>query len=192
MLPGQKFWQIYWNCYFCVSLCSKLFHVRPVTQGDVYRAETEEIPRIFQVRGSFLSWSHLSVMSLPLSLRKAYLKSGFMTRRLFFPLVCRFCMPTRGSAGRMRKWRRSLRATRPTASHTKVTSSSLRYITSLQTVRPAPSLCGTSSSHLRPWSVAAATSSATRTISTKRRTLLLLAKVNSHSFTLNSFYILYI
>ncbi|MGH0146477.1 UNVERIFIED_CONTAM: hypothetical protein FKN15_021617 [Acipenser sinensis] len=26
----------------------KLFHVRPVTQGDVYRAETDEIPRIFQ------------------------------------------------------------------------------------------------------------------------------------------------
>lgn len=33
-----------------LSLCSKLFHVRPVTQGDVYRAETEEIPRIFQVK----------------------------------------------------------------------------------------------------------------------------------------------
>lgn len=29
---------------------SKLFHVRPVTQGDVYRAETEEIPKIFQVK----------------------------------------------------------------------------------------------------------------------------------------------
>uniref|UniRef100_A0AAY4CL63 Rho-associated protein kinase 1 n=1 Tax=Denticeps clupeoides TaxID=299321 RepID=A0AAY4CL63_9TELE len=27
----------------------KLFHVRPVTQGDVYRAETDEIPRIFQI-----------------------------------------------------------------------------------------------------------------------------------------------
>ncbi|XP_078253434.1 rho-associated protein kinase 1 [Rhinoraja longicauda] len=27
----------------------KLFHVRPVTQGDVYRAETGEIPRIFQI-----------------------------------------------------------------------------------------------------------------------------------------------
>ncbi|XP_069476982.1 rho-associated protein kinase 1 [Ambystoma mexicanum] len=27
----------------------KLFHVRSVTQGDVYRAETEEIPRIFQI-----------------------------------------------------------------------------------------------------------------------------------------------
>ncbi|XP_037644181.1 rho-associated protein kinase 1-like [Sebastes umbrosus] len=27
----------------------KLFYVRPVTQGDVYRAETEEIPRIFQI-----------------------------------------------------------------------------------------------------------------------------------------------
>ena len=28
---------------------SKLFHVRPVTQGDVIRADTKEIPRIFQV-----------------------------------------------------------------------------------------------------------------------------------------------
>ena len=27
--------------------------MRPVTQGDVYRAETEEIPRIFQVGGAF-------------------------------------------------------------------------------------------------------------------------------------------
>ncbi|XP_019139582.1 rho-associated protein kinase 1 isoform X3 [Corvus cornix cornix] len=27
----------------------KLFHVRPVTQGDVYRAEMEEIPKIFQI-----------------------------------------------------------------------------------------------------------------------------------------------
>lgn len=29
---------------------SKLFHVRPVTQTDVYRADAKEIPRIFQVR----------------------------------------------------------------------------------------------------------------------------------------------
>lgn len=91
----------------------------------------------------------------------------------------RFCMPTRESAGRRPTWRRSLRVTRPTVSHTKATSSSPRYITSLPTVRPAPSLCGTSSSRLRPWSVAAATSSATRTTSTKRRMLLLLAKVKS-------------
>lgn len=34
---------------------SKLFHVRPVTQGDVYRAETDEIPRIFQVSYLFFS-----------------------------------------------------------------------------------------------------------------------------------------
>nr|KAI8754220.1 rho-associated protein kinase 2-like [Biomphalaria glabrata] len=27
----------------------KLFHVRPVTQGDVYRAEAKDIPRIFQI-----------------------------------------------------------------------------------------------------------------------------------------------
>lgn len=43
-----------WRLIVFVALCSKLFHVRPVTQGDVYRAETEEIPRIFQVGASFL------------------------------------------------------------------------------------------------------------------------------------------
>lgn len=91
----------------------------------------------------------------------------------------RFCMPMRESAGRRRTWRQSHRATRPTVFHTKATSSSPRCITSLPTVRRAPSLCGTSSSRLRPWSVAAATSSATKTTSTKRRTLLLLAKVQS-------------
>lgn len=30
-------------------LFSKLFHVRPVSQGDVYRADAKDIPRIFQV-----------------------------------------------------------------------------------------------------------------------------------------------
>lgn len=31
------------------SSYSKLFHVRPVTHTDVYRADPKEIPRIFQV-----------------------------------------------------------------------------------------------------------------------------------------------
>lgn len=31
------------------SQCSKVFHVRPVTQGDVIRADAKEIPRIFQL-----------------------------------------------------------------------------------------------------------------------------------------------
>jgi len=35
--------------YVSVCVCSKLFHVRPVTQGDVYRAESKDIPCIFQV-----------------------------------------------------------------------------------------------------------------------------------------------
>lgn len=34
---------------FLLSSLSKLFHVRPVTQTDVYRADVREIPRIFQV-----------------------------------------------------------------------------------------------------------------------------------------------
>ena len=37
-------------CNLWVFLFSKLFHVRPVTQGDVYRADAKDIPRIFQVR----------------------------------------------------------------------------------------------------------------------------------------------
>ena len=28
---------------------SKLYHVRPVTQGDVIRADAKDIPRIFQI-----------------------------------------------------------------------------------------------------------------------------------------------
>lgn len=44
---------LYISCVYYIKhiffFFSKLFHVRPVTQGDVYRAESEEIPRIFQV-----------------------------------------------------------------------------------------------------------------------------------------------
>lgn len=32
-----------------IPFCSKVFHVRPVTQGDVIRADAKEIPRIFQL-----------------------------------------------------------------------------------------------------------------------------------------------
>lgn len=126
---------------------------------------------------SYVKMSDFSDRIVLLNLKNVYFKAVFLTKRSLFVSVLRFCMPTRGSAGRRQTWRRSLRATRPTVSHTKATSSSPRYITSLPTVRPAPSLCGTSSSRLRRWSVAAATSSATRTTSTKRRMLLLLAKV---------------
>ena len=158
--------------------CSKLFHVRAVTQGDVYRAETDEIPRIFQVGGPCQSLSFILIF---ISIQPR-LDSGVCLCDVAPSLhLFRFCMPTRESAGRRRTWRRSLRGTRPTVSHTKATSSSPHCITSLPTARPAPSPCGTSSSHLRPWNVAAATSSATRTTSTKRRTLLLLAKVKSCS-----------
>lgn len=34
---------------------SKLFHIRPVTQTDVYRADAREIPRIFQVMTLLIS-----------------------------------------------------------------------------------------------------------------------------------------
>uniref|UniRef100_A0A8C8DEE1 non-specific serine/threonine protein kinase n=1 Tax=Oncorhynchus tshawytscha TaxID=74940 RepID=A0A8C8DEE1_ONCTS len=36
------------NPYMILDI-DKLFHVRPVTQTDVYRADTKEIPRIFQI-----------------------------------------------------------------------------------------------------------------------------------------------
>lgn len=32
-----------------LALCSKVFHVRSVTQGDVIRADSKDIPRIFQL-----------------------------------------------------------------------------------------------------------------------------------------------
>lgn len=35
------------NCF--VFNCSKVFHVRSVTQGDVIRADSKDIPRIFQL-----------------------------------------------------------------------------------------------------------------------------------------------
>lgn len=38
---------------------SKLFHVRPVTHTDVYRADAKEIPRIFQVMSSDTSCPRL-------------------------------------------------------------------------------------------------------------------------------------
>ena len=34
---------------FILCICSKVFHVRSVTQGDVIRADAKEIPRIFQL-----------------------------------------------------------------------------------------------------------------------------------------------
>jgi len=41
------------NPYMVLDI-DKLFHVRPVTQTDVYRADAKEIPRIFQVNSFIL------------------------------------------------------------------------------------------------------------------------------------------
>lgn len=139
---------------------SKLFHVRPVTQGDVYRAETDEIPRIFQVGHTFSLikfYNDFHVSIYP----QIFNKILFNVRNVFVTglsglYVFRFCMLMRESAGRRRTWRQFLRATRPTVSHTKAMSSSPRYITSLPIVRLAPNPYGTSSSRQQPWSVAAA------------------------------------
>lgn len=173
---------------YVLSSCSKLFHVRPVTQGDVYRAETEEIPRIFQVKVFILTWR--SLPGCPMTLL-GWVKRGSFTAEGCWRVSLstgRFFMPMRESAGRRRTWSRSFRVTKPTVSHTKAMSSSPRYTTFLPTARPVPSLCGTSSSRRQRWSVAAATSSATRTTSTKRRTLLLLAKVKNSLQQANFFY----
>lgn len=40
--------------------CSKVFHVRSVTHGDVIRADAKDIPRIFQVR-------KLDLLTMPLT-----------------------------------------------------------------------------------------------------------------------------
>ncbi len=92
-------------------------------------------------------------------------------------LFFRSCMLMKVSAGRRRTWRLFLRVIRPTACPTKATSSSPPSIISPRTARLAPNRCGTCSSPPRPWSAADATSSATRTIWTRRRMLSPLAKV---------------
>ncbi len=44
------------------NFCSKVFHVRSVTQGDVIRAEAKDIPRIFQVQlHEILMFEHLKM-----------------------------------------------------------------------------------------------------------------------------------
>jgi len=44
---------IFYSTFSLTFLCSKLFHVRSVTQGDVIRADAKDIPRIFQVGAEF-------------------------------------------------------------------------------------------------------------------------------------------
>lgn len=44
---------IFYSTFSLTFLCSKLFHVRSVTQGDVIRADAKDIPRIFQVGTEF-------------------------------------------------------------------------------------------------------------------------------------------
>lgn len=47
-----------------IDISRKLFHVRPVTQGDVIRADVKEIPRIFQVSFTVMFRKHESNSSL--------------------------------------------------------------------------------------------------------------------------------
>ncbi|XP_041103680.1 rho-associated protein kinase 1 [Polyodon spathula] len=73
----------------------KLFHVRPVTQGDVYRAETDEIPRIFQIlyanEGECRKEADLE--SVPLGDKNCLAHKGheFIPTLYHFPTNCEAC-----------------------------------------------------------------------------------------------------
>ena len=63
------------------SCYSKLFHVRPVTHTDVYRADPKEIPRIFQVMCKAPS---LFVLSLVINNEVCFLNIFFLNK-IWFP-----------------------------------------------------------------------------------------------------------
>lgn len=99
-------------------------------------------------------------------------------RYVLFPLS-RFFMPMKVKAKRSQSfpWSRIPLEKSPIMSATKATSSFPPSTTSLPTVRPAQSHCGTCSSRPLLWSAGAATSSATRTTWTRRRRSSLPVKV---------------
>ncbi|XP_061563390.1 rho-associated protein kinase 2-like isoform X2 [Cololabis saira] len=76
----------------------KLFHVRPVTQTDVYRAEAREIPRIFQIlyanEGESKRDQEMAVESTPYSERASYISHKgheFILTLYHFPSSCEAC-----------------------------------------------------------------------------------------------------
>lgn len=93
-------------------------------------------------------------------------------------LHCRYFTPMRVRAKRKVRSRFLLERS-PATSATKATSSSRQCTTFPLTVKHALSHCGICSSHHLRWSVGGATSNATRTTWTKKRTLLHPAKVSS-------------
>ncbi|KAM9777890.1 rho-associated protein kinase 2 [Neosynchiropus ocellatus] len=76
----------------------KLFHVRPVTQTDVYRADAKEIPRIFQIlyanEGESKKEPEFAVEPLPLGEKSSYIchkGHEFIPTLYHFPTTCEAC-----------------------------------------------------------------------------------------------------
>lgn len=76
----------------------KLFHVRPVTQTDVYRADAKEIPRIFQIlyanEGESKRDQEVVVEPTPYSDRPSYISHKgheFILTLYHFPSSCEAC-----------------------------------------------------------------------------------------------------
>ncbi|KAM7395261.1 hypothetical protein PAMA_006836 [Pampus argenteus] len=76
----------------------KLFHVRPVTQTDVYRADAKEIPKIFQIlyanEGESKRDQEVVVEPVPYSDRPAYISHKgheFILTLYHFPSSCEAC-----------------------------------------------------------------------------------------------------
>uniref|UniRef100_A0A8C9XIR1 Rho-associated protein kinase n=1 Tax=Sander lucioperca TaxID=283035 RepID=A0A8C9XIR1_SANLU len=76
----------------------KLFHVRPVTQTDVYRADAKEIPRIFQIlyanEGEIKREQELAVEPAPYGDRPSYISHKgheFILTLYHFPSSCEAC-----------------------------------------------------------------------------------------------------
>uniref|UniRef100_A0A3Q3IJL1 Rho-associated protein kinase 2 n=1 Tax=Monopterus albus TaxID=43700 RepID=A0A3Q3IJL1_MONAL len=85
------------NPYMVLDI-DKLFHVRPVTQTDVYRADAKEIPRIFQIlyanEGESKKEPEFPVEPLPIGEKSSYIchkGHEFIPTLYHFPTNCEAC-----------------------------------------------------------------------------------------------------
>ncbi|MBN3316190.1 ROCK2 kinase, partial [Atractosteus spatula] len=85
------------NPYMVLDI-DKLFHVRPVTQTDVYRADAKEIPRIFQIlyanEGESKKDQEFPVEPLPIGEKSSYIchkGHEFIPTLYHFPTNCEAC-----------------------------------------------------------------------------------------------------
>ncbi|XP_066554385.1 rho-associated protein kinase 2 isoform X3 [Amia ocellicauda] len=85
------------NPYMVLDI-DKLFHVRPVTQTDVYRADAKEIPRIFQIlyanEGESKKDQEFPVEPLPIGEKSSYIchkGHEFIPTLYHFPTGCEAC-----------------------------------------------------------------------------------------------------